>query len=52
MQKKKNMKPHQAEGAMKWPQLHVTHTMHDMSKKHSCLTNYRHFDVVNPIQIV
>jgi hypothetical protein len=37
---KKKMKPRKAKGPMKWSQLHVTHTTHDTSTKHSCYANY------------
>jgi len=37
---------------MKWSQLLVTHTTHDMSRKYSYSTNYNFFFVVNPIQTV
>jgi hypothetical protein len=41
MQTKNGMKPpHEAQGLVKWSQLHVTHTMHDTSMKHSCFANY------------
>jgi hypothetical protein len=39
-QTKNGMKPHQAQGLVKWSQLHVTHTTHDMSRKHICSGNY------------
>ncbi len=41
MQTKNGMKPpHEAQGPMKWSQLHVTHTMHDTSRKHIWFANY------------
>jgi hypothetical protein len=43
MQTKNGMRPHQAQGPMKWSQLHVTHTTHDTSGKHNCYANYNVF---------
>jgi hypothetical protein len=40
MQTKNGMRRHQAQGLVKWLQLHVTHTTHDTSEKHSCYANY------------
>jgi hypothetical protein len=39
-QTKNSMKPHKAKALVNWSQLHVTHSAHDMNKKHSCSTNY------------
>jgi hypothetical protein len=52
MQKTNGMKTHKAQGAIKWSQLLVTHTMHDTSKKHNYSTNHIRCSVVNPIQTV
>jgi hypothetical protein len=52
MQTKNGMKPHQAQRVVKWSQLFVTHTMHDMNRKHNCSANYKCCSVVSPIQIV
>jgi hypothetical protein len=30
----------------------ITHTTHDMSRKHNCFANYKRFSVVNFIQTI